>query len=328
MVANLSGWDTRNRHEGEIVEDIAKFIWNKLCDKLPSSFEHLVGDVQSKAERIISSLKIGLDDKCFIGIWGMGGIGKTTLARVVYDSIRKKFDTRCFLANVREDSKRVGLVGLQKKLLSCLGLGEPEISDCFQGRDVIRNFLCHKKVLIVLDDVSHRRQLDNLARNKEWFGAGSKIIITTRDIQLLTQYEQFEAYEVGRLSPDESLKLFCQKAFRKDEPNRSYLDLSREVVEYASGLPLALEVLGSFLCRRKQSEWRDTLEKLRQNLHHDIFNQLRISYDGLEDEEYRRMFLDIACFYNGEAKSKVIGILKICGLHPIIGIQASSLNLV
>ncbi|KAI9087731.1 hypothetical protein K1719_030363 [Acacia pycnantha] len=48
-VANLSGWDTKNRHEAEIVEDIAKFIWNKLCDKFPSRLEHLVGDIQSKA---------------------------------------------------------------------------------------------------------------------------------------------------------------------------------------------------------------------------------------------------------------------------------------
>lgn len=303
------------------MEDIAKFIWNKLCDKLPSSVEHLVGDIQLKAEKIISLLKIGLDDKCFIGIWGMGGIGKTTIARVVYNSIRSKFDNCCFLANVRDDSKKVGLLGLQKQLLSSLGLGKSEINDSFHAQEVIRNFLCHKKVLIVLDDVNHRSQLDGLARDQEWFGVGSKIIITTRDLQLLTQYEQFETYEVGRLHPDESLKLLCQKAFKKDEPNQGYLNLSKEVVDYACGLPLALEVLGSFLCRRKQSEWRDTLEKLRQNLHHDILNQLRISYDGLEDEECRNMFLDIACYFNRDAKFKVMNILKICGLHPIIGLQ-------
>ena len=60
---------------------------------------------------------------------------------------------------------------------------------------------------------------------------------------------------------------------------------------------------------------------MRENLHHDIFNHHRISYDGLEDEEYGKMFLDIACFFNREAKFKVMNILKVCGLHPLIGIQ-------
>ncbi|XP_054812320.1 TMV resistance protein N-like [Prosopis cineraria] len=68
-------------------------------------------------ERIVSLLKIGLDEVCFMGIWALGGIGKTTLAQVVYEAIRSKFDAACFLADVREVSEKEGLVFLQKLLL-------------------------------------------------------------------------------------------------------------------------------------------------------------------------------------------------------------------
>ncbi|XP_054796363.1 disease resistance protein RUN1-like isoform X2 [Prosopis cineraria] len=320
-IANLSGWDTRKKQEAGIVEDIVESVWNKLRLKLPGNFKHLVGDIQSKVDKIISLLKIGLDDKRFVGIWGMGGIGKTTLSRVVYDALRSKFEASYFFANVREDCEKNGFVYLQTKLLSGLAQKEKKIDNADDGVEQIRFFLRHKKVFIVLDDISHGNQLDKLAESEEWFGEGSKIIITTRDKQLLTQYKQFEEYGVGELNEDDSLKLLCQKAFKKDEPEEGYLDLSKEVVKYACGLPLALKVLGSFLCKRDQVQWRDALDKLKQNLHEDISSNLLISYEGLADEEYKNIFLDIACFFVERRKAEVKDILQVCGLHSVIGID-------
>ncbi|XP_028798995.1 TMV resistance protein N-like [Neltuma alba] len=321
-VAKFAGWPAKNRHEAKLVEEIATEIWNKLCVELPSNFEYLVGDMKSKAERIISLLGIGLDHKCIIGIWGMGGAGKTTLGRFVYNTANKKgnFEASCFLADIREDSKKFGLVHLQKKLLSnLLQMKELDIKDSFHGAEVIRTFLRRKKVLIVLDDVSHRKQLEYLARNKEWFAEGSKIIITTRDKHLLTQYEHSYEFRVGMLPDDESLKLLNQNAFKKDQPE-SFTKLSEEVVGYAGGHPMALEVLGSFLCTRQEHEWRRTIDTLTQYLRREILSQLRVSYDELE-EEYKTIFLDIACFFNKEAKYKVANMLKICGLDEIVGIK-------
>ncbi|XP_028768747.1 TMV resistance protein N [Neltuma alba] len=310
QVANFAGWDTRNKREAEIVENIAKTIWTKVRVKLPSNFAHLVG-LQPKVDTLIPLLKIELNHTCFIGIWGMGGIGKTTLARVVYEAIRNKFETSCFLANVREESERNGLVYLQKKLLSSLLLGNIEINDSYDGVEAIRNFSCNKKVLIVLDDVSHISQLQSLVGDKDWFGHGSKILVTTRDIHLLTAHDQFEKYEMMMLGRDESLNLLCRHAFKRNYPQQGYFELSKKVVDYAGGLPLALQVLGSFLCKRSIPEWRDTLNKLKQNLHKDIFKILRISYDGLDDEEFKAIFLDIACFFNREEKVEVTKYWKI-----------------
>ncbi|KAI5406815.1 hypothetical protein KIW84_053184 [Lathyrus oleraceus] len=127
-------------------------------------------------------------------------------------------------------------------------------------------------------------------------------------------------YESKILNKSESLQLFCEEAFKRDKPEEDYFELSKSVVEYAGGLPLALEVLGSFLCERRISDWEDALIKIKKVPHDDILNKLRISYDMLEDE-HKTIFLDIACFFKGWYKHKVIQILENCGFHPTLGIN-------
>ena len=117
-----------------------------------------------------------------IGIWGMGGSGKTTLARVVYEILRDHFEGSSFIANAREYSKKLDLLQLQQLLLAdILEERNIEIRSVYHGVDMIKRRLCHKKVLIVLDDVNKLDQLENLAGGHDWFGPGSLIIITTRD---------------------------------------------------------------------------------------------------------------------------------------------------
>jgi hypothetical protein len=116
--------------------------------------------------------------------------------------------------------------------------------------NTIQNSLCRKKVLLVLDDVNELNQLENLAGTQDWFGPGSRVLITTRDKHLLMTHGVHKTYEVGMLFPNEALNLFSLKAFKGDQPQEGYLDLSKEVVDYTGGLPLALEVLGSYLYGR------------------------------------------------------------------------------
>lgn len=310
------------RHEMKLIEEIVAEVWTKLEPKLPSYNDGLVA-IDSKVDEICLHLRLGSEDVRFIGIWGMGGIGKTTLATVVLKKIRSQFDVSCFLANIREASKGgdQGLIHLQNKLLSHLNLKSMIIETSDQGKDSIRNLLYNKKVLLILDDVSAKSQLENLAGNQEWFGLGSRIIVTTRDKHLLISHGvPFEMYEMKTLNIDESFQLFCEKAFNGYKPKEDYLELSKNVVEYAGGLPLGLEVLGSFLCGRSIPEWKDALVKISKIPHDDIVTKLKISYDMLE-EEYKTIFLNIACFFKGWYKDKVTKILDNCGLHPTIGIN-------
>ncbi|XP_028058067.1 TMV resistance protein N-like [Camellia sinensis] len=93
------------------------------------------------------------------------------------------------------------------------------------------------------------------------------------------------------------------------------------MVSYASGLPLALEVLGSYLFGRNIVEWKSAFDKLQQIPHEKIQEKLRISFDALDDDNMKDILLDIACFFIGMDRDYVITILNGCGFFAEIGIS-------
>ncbi|CAJ2671262.1 unnamed protein product [Trifolium pratense] len=319
QIASYSGWDSKGQHEASLVENISQHIHRKLVPKFPSCIENLVG-ISSKLEEMNKLIGMQLNDVRFIGIWGMGGIGKSTIARAVYEAIQCEFQLTCFLANVGELSETNGLVHIQRQLLSHLNISRNDFHNLYDGKNTIQNSLCRKKVLLVLDDVNELNQLENLAGKQDWFGPGSRVIITTRDRHFLMTHGVHKTYEVGMLFPNEALKLFCLKAFKGDQPQEGYLDLSKEVVDYAGGLPLALEVLGSYLYGRNADVWHSAIKKIKMVSHPRIQDKLKISYESLDLME-KDIFLDIACFFKGLERDKVEDILESCGYYPQIGIE-------
>ena len=153
-------------------------------------------------------LAIGSNNVHIIGVWGMGGIGKTTLARVVFHMVSNKFEACCFLDNVRKVSEKDGSISIQ---------------DVDFGVLMLKNKLWHKKILIILDDVNKLHQLNNLVGKHDWFGPSSRVIITTRDVHLLMIHKVDEIYEAETLNYDEAFHLFNLKAFGKENPTKDYL---------------------------------------------------------------------------------------------------------
>jgi dephospho-CoA kinase len=247
-----------------------------------------------------------------VGILGMGGIGKTTIAKAIYNSIAFRFEVSCFLENIRETFQKEGPIHLQKKLLSKI-ITSPKIDNVDEGITLIRQRLSSKRVLLILDDVDHSRQLEKIARESDWFGLGSRIIITTRNTGLLTRHQVFP-YEVEGLDEYKGLQLFSWHAFNRDRPNPHFLKLAKDAVRYTRGLPLAITVLGSALKGRDILYWKSKLEEYKRIPNEDIQQKLKISYDGLE-ENAKNTFLDIACFFKGEDVKYVTKILDSCGLH-------------
>ncbi|XP_008237445.1 PREDICTED: TMV resistance protein N-like [Prunus mume] len=310
-VANLSGLDSKNECERKLIEKIVEWVWGKVHHtlRLLDSTE-LVGIKFTREQ--MDLLVAPTDDVRFIGIWGMGGIGKTTIAKLVHDSISIHFEVSCFLANVREASEGNRLVDLQRQLL--FPILKEQITQVLNedwGTHFIKNCLCNKKVLLILDDVNASSQLEKFAKEKDWFGKGSIIIITTRDERLVKKHDMKISYKVKGLGDDEALELFSLNAFKKFEPEEGFLELCKCFVNYAGGLPLALKILGCSVYKRDRDEWKIELDKLRKIPEIEIFDLLKISFDRL-DEMNKNIFLDVAFFLKGKDKKKVIEILDSC----------------
>ncbi|XP_030949687.1 TMV resistance protein N-like [Quercus lobata] len=239
-VADLAGYHVKNSPLSTAIKSIAGLISRKLCREFSEVTEGLIG-IESSLLELESYLAFWLKNEVrFIGIWAMGGMGKTTLAEVAYKMYSKEFE---------------------------------------------------------------------LARKRDWFGRGSRIIITTRDKHLLETHLIDQMYEVKALKNEDALHLFCSKAFKNKLVPDEYLKLSKGFLNYVAGHPLALIVLGSFLYKRSAVEWENEFEKLKEQPKLDVIRVLKISYDGLERQD-QEIFKDTACFLNHEKEDYVVQILK------------------
>jgi hypothetical protein len=140
-----------------------------------------------------------------------------------------------------------------------------------------------------------------LAAEPRWFGPGSRIIITSRDKNVFTGNDDTKIYEAEKLNDDDALMLFSQKAFKNDQPAEDFVKLSKQVVGYANGLPLAFEVIVSFLYGRSIPEWKGAINRMNEIPDCKIIDVLGISFDGLHESD-QKIFLDIACFLKGFKK--------------------------
>ncbi|PRQ55248.1 putative toll-like receptor, P-loop containing nucleoside triphosphate hydrolase [Rosa chinensis] len=321
-VANLSGWDYKNfSHEAKLIDEIVDHILKKSVYTSSSVDKGFIG-MDSRIDDLLSNyICPQLRGVRFIGIHGMRGIGKTTVARAIHDEICQNFNRTCFLSNVREMSKNNGIVSLQEKLLSRILMTKIEnIEDEYIGAAMIKRRSCRMKVLVVIDDVDQLTQLEKLAGSRNWFGPGSRIIVTTTDIQLLKAHDVDATYKANGLNCNEALQLLSLKAFKKCPPPENYLHLCYHILGYAQGLPLALVVLGSFLSGRGADKWASAIDRLRSTPDKRIIDVLRISFDDLHEKE-KEIFLHIACFYKGKDKDRVTQILDYCQLEPVIGLD-------
>ena len=301
------------RYESQIIKGIVRHISKKLIShpELLTIDDHLVG-INSRLEEMSSLLCMESNDVRIIGIYGIAGIGKTTLAKGIYNQIAHQFEDASFLPHVAEAVERHGLLEVQRQLLAdILRENFVHISNIHEGISLIKKTLFSRKVLIILDDVSALTQLELLAGSHQWFGSGSRIIITTRDKHLLDGYGVDGLYEVQKLKVEEALQLFSLNVFKADFPDEGFWELSGHALNYCDGLPAALKVLGLFLRGKTELAWENALLKQQTVGDRRIQQMLRVSFDGLDSTE-KDLFLDIACFFRGKDSDSVGRILDSC----------------
>ncbi|XP_065875733.1 disease resistance protein RPV1-like isoform X2 [Euphorbia lathyris] len=324
QVSYLKGIDLSKHldgHEAKNIDHIVEEITRRVNPTMLNVAIHPVG-LQSRVAEVISLMDNESEEIRVVGLYGMGGIGKSTIAKKVYNLIHHDFVSSCFLENIREVSKSKGIAHLQRQLLSEISQKKHEkIKNPEIGLNLIKEKLYRSKVLLVLDDVDELDHIFRIIGKCDWFFPRSRVIITTRIENFLKPSELYRQYEVDRLDQCDSLRLLSLHAFGKDHPDEDHVTCATKMLDYCRGMPLALEVLGSSLCGQSVAVWNSRLEKLKVIANDDIQSKLRTSYDSLVETE-QFIFLNIACFFVGYNKEYVIKILDGCGFLPVQGISA------
>ncbi len=303
------------RDEAQLKTAIVSKVRDHLrASQLPLVAPYQVGLKQISKE-LIETLNQMEKDVGVLSLVGMGGIGKTTLAKEIYCRFEKNdtFEKKSILMDVRMRA----ILDLQKQLARDLfkedvrSMGE--FNECF-------NHIMDRKVLIVIDDVNRKDQFDQLIPDINKLAPGSRVIITSRESNVVNNIMKngnckYSRHEMALLSTIDSRHLFNWHAFHSVDAIDGFQELAEKVANACCGLPLALEVTGCFLFDKREerdleSTWPQTIKTLLSE-NKDILDKLMISYNGLSLET-RMMFLDIACFMIGQREHIAMQIFEAC----------------
>ncbi|KAK4802050.1 hypothetical protein SAY86_000253 [Trapa natans] len=295
-----------NEGYSDFCKDVISEVLKRLGPRERVHADDLIG-VEDQLRQLGKMLDVGSSGIVqYICVHGMGGIGKTALSKVVFSKFSWRFDSWKFFEKVREEcSVAGGLKKLKKKLIK-------DIEKSIQGK---------RKLLLVLDDVDKCNQIEELAGQHIGYGAGSVIIVTTRDKDILRRCsgvtrDQINPFEMNCLGSKDALRLFCKNAFDRDTPPDDFESLSDEVVAITGRLPLSLIVMGSFLRGQNNEIWEEAIKRSKEILDKDVKEVLKISYDKL-DYDQQQIFLDLACLPICRDKpSRMMAMWEACKFHP------------
>ncbi|KAL3698672.1 hypothetical protein R1sor_012748 [Riccia sorocarpa] len=241
-----------------------------------------------------------------VGVCGMGGLGKTTLAKRIFNQVCVNFEFTCFAEEINKlTGPKAEIKGKVWKQMRNRGGVPVQKADRDYADEWYR--VKGRSLLVIFDDVDNDQHMELLREIANDNGCvDSRFIVTSRNSQLLREGygDDIHIIHLEHLGNEDAKKLLTAYAFPgKQEPPDSLRNIVQEVIDGCAGLPLTLEILGKHLRCTPAERWAEIPSALRRctndfaNLEQSVWARLQLSYDGLPGDEAKNMFLDIASFF-------------------------------
>ncbi|KAL6314948.1 hypothetical protein AAG906_029168 [Vitis piasezkii] len=274
---NLSEWETLHTRVENIPRDTFSIV---------STSETVERD--ENKEDVIRKLLSSEENLSVVAIVGIGGLGKTTLAQLVYndETVVRHFELKIWVCvSVGFDVR-----SLVKKILQSVSDEHVERFDLFDMIDKLHEILNHRKYLLVLDDVWDvgTDQWEHLRSLLMVGSEGSKILVTTRETKVAENMGDHSPSYLKPMTEDESLNLFLKIAFKEGEEKMypNLIAIGKKIVNRCNGVPLLVKSLATTLrFRHEESQWLSILHN--ENLLElgdetdNVLAALKLSYDNL-----------------------------------------------
>ncbi|XP_017426399.2 disease resistance protein SUMM2-like [Vigna angularis] len=253
---------------------------------------------QSAYEQLLDAVKN--NDVSMIGLYGMGGCGKTTLAM----EIRKFVEAEHLFEKVLfvPVSSTVEVGRIQEEIASSLQVKFPETEEMQRAQRLCSTLTREKNVFIILDDVWEKLDFGRIGIPSSEHLKGCKILITTRSEAVCTLMDCQRKIYLPILTDEEAWTLFQNKALISDATSDTLKEIGRLISNECKGLPVAIAAVACSLKGKAETEWRVALNKLRHSKPINIERGLtdpykcQLSYDNLDTKEAKSLFLLCSVF--------------------------------
>ncbi|XP_050110240.1 probable disease resistance protein At4g27220 isoform X2 [Malus sylvestris] len=268
-------------------------IWSTFKD----GFKHFKSRMANMNE-VIEGLK--REEVRMIGICGMGGVGKTTMAKEIIKRLAElnMFD-KTVMATV---SQSPSIKTIQLDIAAQIDLKFDEDSESGRALKLHDRLMEIRRILIVLDDVWRELNFEAIGLPYAHTHKGCKILLTSRNLEVCDAMESQQIIAVPTLTTEESRELFREIVGESfDDPD--FHSIAEEVVNECGGLPIAIVTVGKALEKKKKHEWVNALNQLRKSIPENIpgldgkvYSSIKWSYDRLESDEAKSCLL-LCCLF-------------------------------